>query len=284
MLIEQLDAIALSRGDYYCAGDAHDRLLTTLLTEIDGIFSTAGAPSVIIIGVASDPTVIDGALLRAGRLDYHVEVPLPDCEQRLELLREWVRRNRRFKIGREVLEGVARRTEGASPAVLLNIFKEAALLAFRDNIHTDQVDEKYFAAAFHTLTASSKPLRPTKPKVEVPVPKFTLDIPLEFHFGVPGSAQGKAKDLPLPVLSEDLRKSLVFLNVMPAASPSPSSGEGTPLSPPQPAQAAPPKAPRADDVQLIMKELEVSKQIAEQSLVKSDNNLVETLRSLLVFK
>lgn len=107
-------------------GDAHMRILSTLLTEIDG-FSGSEKKTVLIVGATNKPQMIDDALMRPGRFDKLIHVPAPDYESRVSILK-FVAVN--MPISEEVdVELLAKRTEHFSGADLVNLCNEAAMCA-----------------------------------------------------------------------------------------------------------------------------------------------------------
>ncbi|ORY21747.1 P-loop containing nucleoside triphosphate hydrolase protein [Naematelia encephala] len=133
MFFDELDSIAKSRGG--AGGDgggASDRVLNQILTEMDGMNAKK---NVFIIGATNRPDQIDSALLRPGRLDQLIYIPLPDEASRLSILQATLRKS-------PVAPGVdlaflARSTAGFSGADLTEICQRAAKLAIRASIEAD---------------------------------------------------------------------------------------------------------------------------------------------------
>merc|ERR1712224_139491 len=88
LFFDELDSIAKSRGMSHGAGGASDRVMNQLLTEMDGM---GGNQNVFIIGATNRPDIIDTALMRPGRLDQLMFVPMPDYDSRLSILRAVLR-------------------------------------------------------------------------------------------------------------------------------------------------------------------------------------------------
>ncbi|GFR48505.1 hypothetical protein Agub_g10166, partial [Astrephomene gubernaculifera] len=110
LFLDELDAVAGRREEGGSSGggapDAGVRLLTTLLTEMDGIELANG---VLVLGATNRPDAVDPALLRPGRFSSHVFVPPPDTAGRLEVLRLHCRA---LPLGRDVeLGALAEQTE-----------------------------------------------------------------------------------------------------------------------------------------------------------------------------
>lgn len=119
IFIDEIDAIGATRGRL----DTYDRQLDQLLLEIDGMGST---PGVLVIGATNRPRAVDPALRRGGRLSRTIDVPLPDVEQRLKMLRLLTTS---MPIGDVDLESVALETDGYSGADLKSLLQQAALEA-----------------------------------------------------------------------------------------------------------------------------------------------------------
>ena len=129
IFIDELDAVGRSRGAGLGGGnDEREQTLNQILVEMDGFETNDG---VIIIAATNRPDVLDPALLRPGRFDRQVIVPLPDIVGRGKILKI---HSKKISIGPDVkLKTVAKGTPGYSGADLANLVNEAALLAARKN-------------------------------------------------------------------------------------------------------------------------------------------------------
>src|SRR5277367_3821944 len=137
VFIDEIDAVGRHRGAGLGGGnDEREQTLNQLLVEMDGFESTEG---VIVIAATNRPDVLDPALLRPGRFDRHVVVPLPDVRGREQILRVHMRR---VPLGDDVKPGlIARGTPGFSGADLANLVNEAALFAARANKRIVNMEE-----------------------------------------------------------------------------------------------------------------------------------------------
>ena len=133
MFFDELDSIAEARGGSSGdAGGAGDRVLNQILTEMDGMNAKK---NVFIIGATNRPDQIDPALLRPGRLDQLIYIPLPDEPSRLSILRACLRKS---PVAPDVdLIFLAKNTHGFSGADLTEICQRAAKLAIRESIEAD---------------------------------------------------------------------------------------------------------------------------------------------------
>lgn len=133
MFFDELDSIAKARGGSSGdGGGAGDRVLNQILTEMDGMNVKK---NVFIIGATNRPDQIDPALLRPGRLDQLIYIPLPDEVSRHEILKAALRKS---PIAQDVdLSFLAKSTHGFSGADLTEICQRAAKLAIRESIEAD---------------------------------------------------------------------------------------------------------------------------------------------------
>jgi len=133
LFFDELDSIASSRGGHSGdAGGAGDRVVNQLLTEMDGMESKK---SVFIIGATNRPDIIDPALMRPGRLDQLIYIPLPDFKSRVEVFRAVLRKS---PVSKDVdLEFLATKTEGFSGADITEICQRATQLAIRESIEKE---------------------------------------------------------------------------------------------------------------------------------------------------
>ncbi|MCD6464985.1 CDC48 family AAA ATPase [Candidatus Bathyarchaeota archaeon] len=129
IFFDEIDAIAPVRGGGY--GDSHvtERVISQLLTEMDGIEELRG---VVVIAATNRPDIVDPALLRPGRFDKLLYVPLPDLEARKEILKIHLRKK---PLAEDVdIDDLAKRTEGYTGADLAAICNTAVMLAIREHI------------------------------------------------------------------------------------------------------------------------------------------------------
>ncbi|MGA1362839.1 MAG: ATP-dependent zinc metalloprotease FtsH [Ilumatobacteraceae bacterium] len=127
IFIDEIDSIGRKRGAGLGGGhDEREQTLNQLLAEMDGFETVEG---IVILAATNRPDILDPALLRPGRFDRQVVVPLPEYEERLAILKVHSRDKR---MGADVdLETMAKATPGMSGADLANLVNEAALFAVR---------------------------------------------------------------------------------------------------------------------------------------------------------
>ena len=139
IFIDEIDAVGRHRGAGLGGGhDEREQTLNQLLVEMDGF---EGGEGVIVIAATNRPDVLDPALLRPGRFDRQVVVPLPDIRGREAILKVHMRK---VPLSDNVdAKVIARGTPGFSGADLANLVNEAALFAARDNaklVNMDHLD------------------------------------------------------------------------------------------------------------------------------------------------
>ncbi|HUD39454.1 MAG TPA: ATP-dependent zinc metalloprotease FtsH, partial [Streptosporangiaceae bacterium] len=130
VFIDEIDGIGQRRSGSGAAvaNDEREQTLNQLLAEMDGFDVTEG---IVVLGATNRPEVLDPALLRPGRFDRQVTIPLPTLPERAAILAVHCRGKR---LGPDVdLTVVARGTPGFSGADLANLANEAAIVAVRDN-------------------------------------------------------------------------------------------------------------------------------------------------------
>ncbi len=137
IFIDEIDAVGRHRGAGLGGGhDEREQTLNQLLVELDGFDQNEG---IIIIAATNRPDVLDPALLRPGRFDRQVIVPIPDVKGRLEIVKV---HSKKVPLSDDVnLETLARGTPGFSGADLANLINEAALLAAKKSKTKVEMDD-----------------------------------------------------------------------------------------------------------------------------------------------
>jgi len=136
IFIDEVDAIGQRRGGALVSNDEREQTLNQMLAEMDGFDATSG---VVVLAATNRPETLDPALLRPGRFDRQVEIPLPNLRERTAILQVHSRGKR---LGGDVdLDVVARSTPGFSGADLANLVNEAAIVAVRADRDTITADD-----------------------------------------------------------------------------------------------------------------------------------------------
>merc|ERR1719498_1045742 len=141
LFFDELDSIAIKRGgNSGDGGGAADRVINQVLTEMDGVGSKK---NVFIIGATNRPYIIDPAIMRPGRLDQLLYIPLPDEPSRMSILKANLKKS---PIAPDVDLGyLAKKTHGFSGADLTEICQRACKQAIRENITKEIEREKELA-------------------------------------------------------------------------------------------------------------------------------------------
>jgi cell division protease FtsH len=131
VFIDEVDAIGQRRGGSLVSNDEREQTLNQMLAEMDGFDAASG---VVVLAATNRPETLDPALLRPGRFDRQVEIPLPNLIERTAILAVHARDKH---LGEDVdLNVVARSTPGFSGADLANLVNEAAIVAVRGDRDT----------------------------------------------------------------------------------------------------------------------------------------------------
>jgi transitional endoplasmic reticulum ATPase len=164
VFLDELDSIAKSRGGSVGdAGGASDRVVNQLLTEMDGMTSKK---NVFVIGATNRPEQLDAALVRPGRLDTLVYVPLPDQASREGILKAQLRKT---PVANDIdMSFIASKTHGFSGADLGFVTQRAVKLAIKQAISLDieRVKEREAAGEDVSMDVDDE-------DVEDPVPELT---------------------------------------------------------------------------------------------------------------
>ncbi|KAI3623159.1 AFG2 [Malassezia furfur] len=134
------------RGPELVSNAANDRIVASLLTEMDGIDTDN---HVIVIAATNRPDCIDPALLRPGRMDRLVYVGPPNVEARRKIL---ALRTRKMAVAADVdLHAIAELADGCSGAEMVSICQEAGMLAMNENMECTEVAARHFETAARTM-------------------------------------------------------------------------------------------------------------------------------------
>ncbi|MEY3366719.1 MAG: ATP-dependent protease FtsH, partial [Actinomycetota bacterium] len=137
IFIDEIDSIGRKRGAGLGGGhDEREQTLNQMLAEMDGFEATEG---IVVMAATNRPDILDPALLRPGRFDRQIIVPLPESDERLAILKVHSTGKR---MGTDVdLDTMAKATPGMSGADLANLVNEAALFAVRrGSTHIERID------------------------------------------------------------------------------------------------------------------------------------------------
>ena len=152
VFIDEIDALAPARGSGIGDSNVTERVVNTLLAEMDGLEELQG---VVVIAATNRPTLLDPALLRPGRFDEIVYVPVPDTEGRRVILGI---QTAKMPLAEDVdLDALASRTDRFSGADLENLVRKAGLLALRSDADVEHVTMAQFETALEDTRPSVTP-------------------------------------------------------------------------------------------------------------------------------
>ncbi|QDG53609.1 CDC48 family AAA ATPase [Persicimonas caeni] len=152
IFIDEIDSLAPQRGGGLGEPAVTERVVNTLLAEMDGL---EGMDGVVVVGATNRPTLLDPALLRPGRFDEVVYVPVPEEEGRLKILQI---HTEKMPLADDVdLAALASRTQGFTGADLENLVRRAGLNALRANLEADKVSMDVFEQALEQSHPSVTP-------------------------------------------------------------------------------------------------------------------------------
>lgn len=149
IFFDEIDAMVPKRGRRSAGSQVGERVISQLLTELDGLEELE---DVVVIGATNRPDLVDPALLRPGRFDRIILAGAPDLEARKEIFEIHTRDT---PLDEDVnLKELAKNTKGYSGADIAAVCKEAAMLALREDIESDEVGKKHFEKAMESVGAS----------------------------------------------------------------------------------------------------------------------------------
>jgi len=152
VFFDEIDSLVPRRGLGYGDSGVTDRVISQLLTEIDGI---AALQDVVVLGATNRPDIVDPAVLRPGRFDRLIYVPEPDEEGRLQILKI---HTTGMPLANDVdLRELALATKGYSGADIGSMCREAAMIALRRDIHSKEVSLADFQEAIKKVGPSISP-------------------------------------------------------------------------------------------------------------------------------
>ncbi len=152
VFFDEIDAIAPMRGSGIGEPRVVERMVNTLLSEMDGLEELRG---VVVIGATNRPDLIDVALLRPGRFDEIVLVPPPDEKTRLKILKVHVKD---MALDDDVdIKELSKRTEGYSGADIEALCRKAGMIALHENIKIEKVSKRHFEEALTKVNPSTTP-------------------------------------------------------------------------------------------------------------------------------
>jgi transitional endoplasmic reticulum ATPase len=149
IFFDELDSIIPRRGAGYSDSGATERVISQLLTEMDGI---EALQNVVVIAATNRPDILDPAVMRPGRFDRLIDVPAPDSKALMQIFKIHARD---MPLSKDVdLQEIAVKAKGYSGADVEALCREAAMNALRDSIDAKEVTRKDFDYAMETIKPS----------------------------------------------------------------------------------------------------------------------------------
>ncbi|MFA5108148.1 MAG: CDC48 family AAA ATPase [Candidatus Micrarchaeia archaeon] len=169
IFIDELDSIAMHRGGDEGGSHVGERIVDTLLTEMDGLRTLK---NVIVIGATNRPDIMDPALMRAGRFDRIIEIPVPDSDARLEIFRV---HTKGMHVAKDIsLETLSKASEGYTGADVENLCREAGMEAIRrvrlktgDKIDWEKIDASELVVLQSDFESAAHKIKPSFTKSDV---------------------------------------------------------------------------------------------------------------------
>ena len=152
IFFDELDAIVPKRGLGYADSGASERVISQLLTEIDGIETLQ---NVLVIAATNRPDILDPAVMRPGRFDRLIYVPSPDVDSLKEIFKIHAHS---MPLSRDVdIDELARKAQGYSGADIEAICREAAMTSLRNDVDATEVSRRDFDEAMERVGPSIAP-------------------------------------------------------------------------------------------------------------------------------
>ncbi|KAM9980224.1 hypothetical protein ACTFIZ_006495 [Dictyostelium cf. discoideum] len=158
LFLDQVEVLAKLRGFDDSSEQSSDRLLSCLLTEIDGIYGGGGGGvnnnnQSIVLAATTRIDLLDPSILRPGRFDYHIEIPNPNKEARLDIFKK-ITKSMPLDENIDFIK-LSELTQGFNGADINNLCKETALLALRNDININNISMSNFLDALKFTKSSS---------------------------------------------------------------------------------------------------------------------------------
>ncbi|KAJ3260342.1 hypothetical protein HK103_000977 [Boothiomyces macroporosus] len=173
LFIDDLDAVA-SRREWSedGTGGVNERVLSTLLNEMDGI---SGLNGVLVVGCTNRPHQLDDALTRPGRLDFHYFVTLPTLQDRIDII-ELLSVKCKSNLVADQIHNLAEITENYTPSDLQVLFREGGMIAMSENENADLISYENIQTALANILSANNPSGNWLPGMAVDLRPFE-------HFG-----------------------------------------------------------------------------------------------------
>jgi transitional endoplasmic reticulum ATPase len=152
IFFDEIDSLSPRRGLGFADGGVTERVISQLLTEIDGIVTLE---DIVVIAATNRPDIVDPAVLRPGRFDRLIYVPEPDEKSRLQIVKIYTKN---MPLAKDVsLEGLNEMTKNYSGADIEALCRESAMYALRRDVNTKEVTMRDFQEAMKRIGPSVSP-------------------------------------------------------------------------------------------------------------------------------
>jgi transitional endoplasmic reticulum ATPase len=152
IFFDEIDSLSPRRGLGFADSGVTERVISQLLTELDGIVSLE---DIVVIAATNRPDIVDPAVLRPGRFDRLIYVPEPDEKSRLQIFKIYTKN---MPLAKDVdLAELATMTKGYSGADIEALCRESAMYALRKDVNTKDVSMKDFQEAMKRIGPSISP-------------------------------------------------------------------------------------------------------------------------------
>jgi len=152
IFFDEIDSLVPRRGSGFGDSGVTDRVISQLLTEIDGI---AALQDVVVLAATNRPDIVDPGVLRPGRFDRLIYVPEPNDEGRQQILRIYTKT---MPLAKDIdIQDLARMTKGYSGADIESICREAAMIALRRDMNSKEISLADFQEALRKIGPSIMP-------------------------------------------------------------------------------------------------------------------------------
>jgi len=152
IFFDEIDSLAPRRGLGFADGGVSERVISQLLTELDGIVALE---DIVVIAATNRPDIVDPAVIRPGRFDRLIYVPEPDVKSRLQIVKIYTKN---MPLAKDVgLEGLVEMTKSYSGADIEALCRESAMYALRRDVNTKEVGMRDFQEAMKRTGPSISP-------------------------------------------------------------------------------------------------------------------------------
>ncbi len=154
LFFDEIDALVPRRGAGNDSGRVNDKMVNQMLTEMDGL---EALNDVVVIAATNRPDIIDPALLRQGRFDRIIYIPIPDTNARKNIFEIYLKEmndEERSVVKNVDINKLAELTEGYVGADIEGVCREAAMIALREDINASEVSMEHFTKALEVVHPS----------------------------------------------------------------------------------------------------------------------------------